>query len=283
MPELPEVETVVRQLRDGLVGASVRRVEALRPEPVTRRSGAGLSRLEGGRFVRLSRRGKLLVLETDNGVGCVVSLGMTGHLELAPPDAPARPHTLVRFRLRGVDPVDLRYSDARRFGFLIIVPIDDLHRMPPLSQLGPDALDVETRVLRDRLSRSARPIKAVLLDQTAIAGIGNIYADEILHASGIHPLHPADRVAGRRVAALHEAMGRILREAIACGGSTIRDYRAPGGEPGAFQSRHRVYGRTGEPCGQCGGPIERLVLGGRSTHYCRRCQAPFRGRQRGQK
>ena len=241
----------------------------------------------------------------DEGVGrcvpvesaLVVHLGMTGGLFVVPTDGPVRKHTHLRVRFVG-RPFELRFVDPRRFGGVWLV--DDERRdsgtsnarrdsrtsdpPPParcrrhtrqaaagLRELGPDALTLRVPVLRAVLRRRRR-IKALLLDQQAVSGLGNIYCDEALFAAGIHPLTRASDLNERQVRALAGAIRRTLRASIASGGTTVSDYRDAGGNMGGFQRRLRVYGREGEPCPRCGSSIRRILAAGRSTHLCPRCQ-----------
>lgn len=269
MPELPEVQTVVTRLDEVVRGAEIESVRLLRRD-VVRHGPRDLGRRLRGRTVeRVDRHGKQIVWRLIPDEELRVHLGMTGNLVLAAPDAPLLPHTHVRIRFRGLDP-EVRFRDPRRFGGLWLAGrAAGAGRFS--STLGPDALAVDRATFRRLLDRR-RQIKALLLDQTAIAGLGNIYVDEALHRAGIHPTLPASDLDDRAVGALRNAMRRVLREAIAAGGSSLRDYRGADDEPGWFQVRHRVYGREGEPCRRCRTPIERFVLATRSTHVCPECQ-----------
>jgi formamidopyrimidine-DNA glycosylase len=235
----------------------------------------------------------------DEGVGryvpagsaLVVHLGMTGGLFVVPADGPVRKHTHLRVRFVG-RPFELRFVDPRRFGGVWLVddasPLTDSAAAesvqgkrdshtsgvrPPagLRELGPDALALRVPVLRAILRRRRR-IKALLLDQQAVSGLGNIYCDEALFAAGIHPLTRASDLNERQVRALAGAIRRTLRASIASGGTTVSDYRDAGGNMGGFQRRLRVYGREDEPCPRCGSSIRRILAAGRSTHLCPRCQ-----------
>lgn len=276
MPELPEVHTVATRLDVALRGATVAGVTLLRPDVVRADSRDLAARLRGRTVERVGRHGKQIVWRFAPDLELRVHLGMTGNLVLVPRRAPVEPHTHVRFRFRDRD-VEARFRDPRRFGGLWI-PGGDAGRGRFSAPLGPDALDIAPAGFRRVLDRP-RQVKAVLLDQSAIAGLGNIYVDEALHRAGVHPLRPARDLDPRSVARLHRAVRRVLAEAIAAGGSSVRDYRDADGEEGWFQIRHRVYGREGEPCGRCGGPVARIVVAARSTHLCPACQpAPRRRR-----
>jgi formamidopyrimidine-DNA glycosylase len=272
MPELPEVQTVVDRLGPVVAGCRIARVEVLRSDVVCtgriERNRAGMERadtdLEGlirGKVVeRVRRRAKRIVFDLRDGVGFYVHLGMTGDLEVGGGERAS--HTHVVWHLEGEGGArELRFSDARRFGRIVIRTAESE------DDLGPEPLEMGAGDLAARLAGARRPIKSALMDQGVIAGLGNIYVDESLFAAGIHPLSEAGKLDGARVAELMRAIRRILRAAIKARGSTLRDYR--GGE---YQGRHRVYGREGEGCRRCRGRIERVVLGGRSTHFCPECQ-----------
>ena len=261
MPELPEVETIARMLAPRLIGRRIRRVEIR-----SRRVLAGDARrlkLLRGRFVReVSRRAKFLLLHLDRGV-VAIHLGMTGHLRW---NGRAGPHTravLVFDRGR------LLFDDPRQFGRL-----EAGEEGPPrrLEKLGPEAQAITPAELARRLAGRRAPIKALLMDQRILAGLGNIYSDEALFRAGIHPKTPGGRLSWDRLERLVRAIRRVLAEAIVAGGSSISDYVNADGEPGWFQFRHRVYRRTGQPCLRCGAPIRRIVIAQRGTHYCPRCQ-----------
>ena len=268
MPELPEVETVVRTLRPALLGKTIRAVELLRNDilfPV----GTDLPALLGGRtVVSIDRRGKKILIRVDSGQCLCVHLGMTGRLTIEPGDAPVRKHTHLRLDLGSAE---LRFCDPRRFGGIWWLGCDD----SPANGLGPEPLTLRPAQLARTLARTRRAIKTALLDQSLIAGLGNIYADESLFLAGIHPLTPANRLTPEQIRGLSRAIKLTLRRAIRHGGSTLRDYVDVNGQSGRYQNRHRAYARTGLPCSRCRTPIERIVLSGRSTHFCPTCQAPF--------
>ena len=275
MPELPEVETVVRTLGPRLVGRSIVRLVHVRPD-VLQPAGADLGALVCGKALeRVQRRGKRILIRLQAGATLYIHLGMTGQLTVESPDAPLKPHTHLVLDLSD-DAGQLRFRDPRRFGGVWHLPAGD----PGDQGIGPEPLSMRVSQLASGLSRTSRCIKVALLDQRLVAGIGNIYADESLHLAGVHPLTPADRLNEVQVRRLCDAIKRVLRRAIRHRGSSLRDYVDADGAAGAFQKLHRVYDREGEPCSSCRGPIERIVLGGRSTHFCPRCQRPPRLRAR---
>jgi formamidopyrimidine-DNA glycosylase len=285
MPELPEVETVAASLRSRALGRRLEEVWCSRAR-LRARSAVDLRALRAhavGRTVeRVRRRGKYLVCELSGGGALLFHLGMSGHLHIAAADEPRPRHTHVAFRLgpkrsdrRHRAPVEeLRFVDPRRFGLCRALAAGALSSTRELVRLGPEPLEPGFTVtaLAAALRGSRREVKTLLLDQTRVAGIGNIYAAEALFLAGIHPETPAGRLARVRVARLHLALREVLREAIANGGTTLRDFADPEGRPGAHRVRLRVYNRDGQPCVECGARIRLIVQAQRSTCYCPRCQ-----------
>jgi formamidopyrimidine-DNA glycosylase len=292
MPELPEVETIARGLA-AIRGAKVRRVRIARDDYVRWARPAPEGTLRGRTIVGVTRHGKRLALDLRPAGSLLLHLGMSGQVTLAGRAEPVPPHTHLRVELAGER--ELRVRDPRRFGGVWIDPDRGAgDAAAPLAvaapsgrngarpgALGPDALAIGRAELAALLARP-RQLKALLLDQRAIAGLGNIYCDEALWAARLHPLTRAADLRPDEVAELHRQLRRLLRAAIRHGGSTLRDYRNSDGGEGGFQRRHRVYGREGEPCPRCGTAIRRLPAAGRSTHVCPRCQRrkPRRRRRR---
>ena len=271
MPELPEVETVVRDLRGPLVGCRLGTVRVSRKRLRRRWSPAWTGLLLGRTVTAIERRGKWILIDLG-GPWLLAHLGMSGQLRLMPAEAPRQPHTHVVFALDD-GRIELRFCDPRRFGSVsYFADRAELDAFLAPARLGPEPFALDPAGWRQRLAGTARSLKAVLLDQTVVAGVGNIYADEVLYEARLHPALPARQLAPRQADALRRAIARVLTHAIACGGSTIRDYVGGSGLPGTYQERHRAYGRTGQPCGRCDTPIERIVLAGRSTHFCPACQ-----------
>jgi formamidopyrimidine-DNA glycosylase len=267
MPELPEVETVVRTLAPRLAGRRITRLVHLRPD-VLQPAGADLAALVTGQSVqRIQRRGKRILIRLETNATLYIHLGMTGQLTIEPPDAPLKPHTHLVLDLSD-NAGQLRFRDPRRFGGVWHLPAGDAGDQG----IGPEPLAMRASQLARGLSRTSRSIKLALLDQALVAGIGNIYADESLHLAGVHPLTPSNQLSDEQTKALCRSIKRILRRAIRHRGSSLRDYVDADGLAGGFQRLHRVYDRAGEPCRTCDRPIERIVLGGRSTHFCPRCQ-----------
>ncbi|GAB4518519.1 MAG: bifunctional DNA-formamidopyrimidine glycosylase/DNA-(apurinic or apyrimidinic site) lyase [Anaerolineae bacterium] len=269
MPELPEVETIARHLRPVLVDRSVVSVEVLWPRSIAKPTPDRFGReLTGARFDGVGRRGKYLILALADGRALLVHLRMTGRLLFYPEGGQLTSHTRVVIGLDGG--ASLHFVDQRKFGRLWLTHEPD----SVLGRLGPEPLDPDftpDELARRLLSRRT-PIKAVLLDQRCVAGIGNIYADESLFLAGIDPRRPAWTLSHEEVAALHGAIRRVLSQAIGLRGSTLRDYRLPTDEQGDFQTKFHVFRRVGEPCPRCGRPIERVRIAQRSTHYCPSCQ-----------
>ena len=286
MPELPEVETVRRGLAPALDGARLARVETRRPDLRFPFPDDFVQRLTGARVENLRRRAKYLLAPLDRGDTLVMHLGMTGRFDVddgsgavRPADyyyaAPADPkHVHVVFETEGGARV--AYSDPRRFGFMGLVPTDALDRHPWFAGMGPEPLgpDFDADRLAAAFAGRTQSPKTLLLDQKVVAGLGNIYVCEALHRAGISPRRPAGAVDRARIERLADAVRAVLEEAIAAGGSTLRDYAGADGVLGYFQHRFRVYGREGEACATacCGGTVERLVQAGRSTFFCPVCQ-----------
>ena len=261
MPELPEVQTVVSQLAAALPGATVASVRLHRPD-VVHAGRAWLTRhVAGHAITAISRVGKRIILHVAGGE-IVIHLGMSGRLTMEQGDAPLALHTHLCIRL--VDRSDeLRFRDPRRFGGVWCRASKSEGNGEFLSTLGPDALSIRVPVLRQVLSRR-RQIKAILMDQRLISGLGNIYCDEALHRAAIHPLTPADALSQKQINRLACSIRSTLRAAIKAGGSSFRDYRSADGQPGWFQISHCVYGREGESCRACGATIVRSLIAGRS-------------------
>ncbi len=271
MPELPEVQTIVTTLQP-LVGRRVGTVRVLRGD-IVRSEAVDFGTFAKGRKIRAIRRhAKRIIFDLGDERRIQFHLGMTGQLIVCKRSHPLEKHTHLRIGIAGTKD-ELRFRDVRRFGGVWL-----LNGNPAISRntrglgpLGPDALEITLREFR-RLLRGNRQIKALLLDQTAIGGLGNIYVDESLYKAQVHPLTRAAELGGEKVKKLHGAMRRTLHAAIRAGGSTISDYRTPNGERGWFQTRHQVYGREGQPCRRCKAPIERIQAAGRSSHVCPNCQ-----------
>jgi formamidopyrimidine-DNA glycosylase len=285
MPELPEVETVRRGLQPVLEGARLERVEARRPDLRFPLPQGFVQRLTGAVIGPLGRRAKYLLAPLDRGDTLVMHLGMSGRFEIEGADR-TRPgdfrlaarttdkHAHVLFQTGAG--VRVTYFDARRFGYMDLIATDALETHPWFAGLGPEPLGpgFDAAHLAAAFEGRIQNVKATLLDQRIVAGLGNIYVCEALHRARISPSTPAGRLSNRRIEALVAAVKAVLEEAIAAGGSTLRDYARADGELGYFQHAFRAYGREGEPCPTpgCRGVIKRIVQGGRSTFYCPVCQ-----------
>jgi formamidopyrimidine-DNA glycosylase len=282
MPELPEVETVRRGLQPHLEGARLARVEQNRADlrfPLPERFA---DRLTGARVEGLERRAKYLRARLDTGETLVAHLGMTGRF-LVGTDQPGRfvhgagddpKHTHIVLHTEAG--AAIAFNDARRFGYMDLIPTDALDRHPWFAGLGPEPLgpDFSADTLADGFAGRRQNVKASLLDQRIVAGLGNIYVCEALHRAGINPETPAGEVRRPKLKRLAGAIVEVLEAAIAAGGSTLRDYRNAEGSLGYFQHAFQVYGREDDPClnGRCRGVVRRLVQGGRSTFFCAVCQ-----------
>ncbi len=279
MPELPEVETVCRGLRPVLEGRRLRRVEQRRPDlrfPLPERF---VERLVGQRLTRIERRAKFILAQLEGGETLICHLGMSGRMLLVDdPALPPEKHDHVV--LETEDGRQVRFNDARRFGFMDLWPTEGLAQHPMLAPLGPEPLSnaFNGPALAEALAGRLSPIKAALLDQRVVAGLGNIYVSEALFFAGLSPKRLAATVQGRRAERLARAVREVLTRAIAAGGSSLRDYVQTSGELGYFQHAWAVYGREGEACPGCDcdrartGGIRRLVQSNRSTFYCPRRQ-----------
>jgi len=270
VPELPEVETTCRGIAPYLVGRCVAKVvvrERRLRWPVPRGLGRALA---GVPVTSLSRRAKYIVAATPRG-SLIVHLGMSGSLRVLTRPAPPLAHDHVDLVLDSG--VTIRYHDPRRFGCVLWTADDPLDH-PLLAGLGPEPLsdDFDGGYLY-RLSRGrSMPVKSFIMDGRVVAGVGNIYASEALSTAGIHPLRGAGRIGPARYERLATAVRATLERAIEVGGTTLRDYVNPAGEPGYFEQTLRVYGRAGQPCRACAAPVRQVVIGQRATFYCPRCQ-----------
>jgi formamidopyrimidine-DNA glycosylase len=272
VPELPEVETVVRDLRPLLAGARLTAVTRAGRKALRRPWSAGWSaRLLGRRIEGVGRRGKWIILDVEGAGHLVVHLGMTGQLTVVGAAEPRVAHTHLVFGLEGGR--ELRFRDIRRFGSAtLLAGREALEAFFAARGLGPEPFDLPAAYWRQRLAATRRCLKAVLLDQGVVAGVGNIYADESLFRARLHPARPACDLDAAAADRLRRAVAAVLCRAIDRRGSSIRDYVGGSGLRGGFQEEFQVYGRTGEPCPRCGTPIACTRLAGRSSHFCPRCQ-----------
>jgi len=271
MPELPEVETVRRQLAPRVEGRTLARLEIADPRWSAPLAPAAVqAATEGREIVRLGRRGKYLVLELADEVFLLMHLRMTGTLLYDPP--PGTPYHRVTLRLS--DGHELRFCDPRRFGTGELAVGHEALDAFFAARLGLEPLSPQftADALRDLARGRRAPVKAFLLDQTKVAGVGNIYADEALFRARIHPLRPAGALKRAQIGALRDAVVASLEAGLRAGGATIDDFRHADGAAGGFQDEFLVHLRAGEPCVACGAEVTKLVVGGRGTYVCERCQ-----------
>jgi formamidopyrimidine-DNA glycosylase len=281
MPELPEVETVARGLRREVVGRKILTVTLGKTDFID--DPAELEkRLPGRKILAVERYGKLLLLrlspdddsaEAHAEAALLVHLGMTGILLPQPTSEPQRKHTHVVLQLD--DLRELRYVDPRRFGRMAYLSGEILRA--ELHRFGADPLEAGLQEFARRIRQRRARIKALLLDQSVLRGVGNIYADESLWKAKIHPAHWGAQLSAEQLQRLHKALQEILNRAIALRGSSISDFLDAEGMPGEYQQHHRVYGREGKACSRCKAPIQRVIIAGRSSYYCPNCQKAPRG------
>ena len=273
MPELPEVETVKRTLNKLIAGKTIEHVEVRLARIIQKPEDPELfaAWLAGRTFQKVERRGKFLRLCLDELV-LVSHLRMEGRYGVYQADEPVEKHTHVIFRLQ--DGLELRYKDVRQFGTMHLFLPGEEWEHPPLNKLGMEPLDEQFtwQALRDVLQHRKGKIKSLLLNQSLIAGIGNIYADEALYAARLHPERSADSLTTPEWKRLHEAIVKTLQDSVAKGGSSIKSYVNGQGEMGMFQQELQAYGREHEPCLRCGRTLRKIIVGGRGTHYCSNCQ-----------
>jgi len=276
VPELPEVETTRRSLAPVLTNAVLVRAELRHPRTGRRnaRPSDVADRLRGRRVIDMRRHGKFIMTHMEGDLTWVIHLGMSGRMEIARPDELEKPHThFVVVTDRG-DAV--RFVDPRTFGFVAVLTPDEL-AMSSFSDLGPDALDAlpSSRQLADRMVGRVVAIKTLLLDQRVLAGLGNIYADEVLSRAKIHPARQSGSLTFDEIKAVRKHIRPVLEAGLKHGGTSLDDlaYLIPDGRTGDYLRLLRVYGRDGEPCRICGTTIDKVVLGGRSSHFCPQCQS----------
>lgn len=271
MPELPEVETIVRGLArkmTGLIfsGGTIRPGKLIEATPE-----AMLNTLRGKKVLSIGRRGKHILFHLTDQWILVIHLGMTGKLQFLPHPNRQEKHTHAIFEFQN-HPWELHFIDPRKFGRIRFLRVSCKEHLEGHLRLGPEALEISSEALIHRIRKKRKRIKALLLDQHFLAGLGNIYIDEILHAAGIHPLKIACTLSRKALLLLHGQMRRILKRAIQSKGTSVRNYRDEAGSPGKFQKKLKVYGREGKPCRSCRSLILRKVIAGRSTFFCPCCQ-----------
>jgi formamidopyrimidine-DNA glycosylase len=273
MPELPEVETIKNTLQQFVVNKQIHKVAVLWPNIIKRPDDIEQFKtmLKGQTFRDLGRKGKFILFYLDDYV-LVSHLRMEGKYGVTPSANPVNKHTHVIFSFTDGD--ELRYTDVRKFGTMHLFQKGEEFNHPPLNKLGPDPFEDHFTFdyFYKKIKRTDRFIKIVLLDQTIVSGLGNIYVDEILFKAGVHPLSRASRLTKKEIRSIYEDCIEIIDAAVKLGGTTIRSYVNSQGEMGMFQQELFAYGQEGEPCQNCGQPILKMKVGGRGTHVCTACQ-----------
>ncbi|WP_203642760.1 bifunctional DNA-formamidopyrimidine glycosylase/DNA-(apurinic or apyrimidinic site) lyase [Levilactobacillus andaensis] len=273
MPELPEVETVRRGLNRLVAGATIDHVEVFYPKMVTPDRDEFTAELIGRQIERIDRRGKYLLFRFSGDLTMVSHLRMEGKYDVQPEGSSVTKHTHVVFHLK--DDRELRYTDTRKFGRMQLVPTgQEAEAMPSLAKMGPEPTE-ETLTLaymQTIFGKSHKVVKPFLLDQSRIAGLGNIYADEVLWLSKINPLTPANELTEAQLETLRQSIIEEMALAIQGHGTTVHSFSTAFGEAGQFQNHLHVYGREGEPCERCGTEIEKIKVAQRGTHFCPKCQ-----------
>ncbi|NPA48643.1 MAG: DNA-formamidopyrimidine glycosylase [Thermodesulfobacteria bacterium] len=269
MPELPEVETIKRTLSKHLPSRQIKGCEIRLPKLVLPAPEEFSRTVVGQKVLELERRGKFLLLHLSGNLSLLCHFRLTGQLIYLPDGQEEPPHTHLRFIL---DQGNLLYADLRQFGKLELLKREEISRHPSLLKLGPEPWELTPETFCQLLQRSHRQLKALLLDQSVIAGLGNIYVDESLFRAGLHPTRKASSLSPEEAVKLHHIICEVLKEAIATGGSSVRNYVDGEGKSGTFQERHLVYGRRGQPCPRCKTPIAYTTVASRGTHFCPVCQ-----------
>ncbi|MBA4394633.1 MAG: DNA-formamidopyrimidine glycosylase [Desulfobacca sp.] len=271
MPELPEVETIVRRLRLSLIHQKIHKVQVLTPKILRLPPSIFVQTLTGAIIREIKRKGKLILMDLEPVGTLVIHLKMTGQVLLEPSSTPFDRHTHVIFFFSSSD-LQMRYRDIRKFGFFDFIPRLLSEKPLYISQLGPDPFETSPKEFLQIIRSKKKTIKSLLLDQSVISGLGNIYVDESLFQARLHPQTKADVLSRGQINNLFKIIKKILSMAIQMQGSTLKDYRRPDGTSGGFQNYHQVYGRTGHPCPACQSPIVKIRVGSRGTHYCAFCQ-----------
>jgi formamidopyrimidine-DNA glycosylase len=271
MPELPEVETIVKGLQKTVVGRKIKSINVIFPGIVKQETEKFRKNAEKTKIVKVRRRGKYILIDLSNGKTILAHLGMTGNFLLVKSSSPwnKHDHLIIRFY---ENHKELRYNDQRKFGKLKSFPTCKEKNVSELEKLGPESLNISASDFINLFQKRKGRIKSALLNQQIIAGLGNIYADESLFEAKIHPAQRIDKLSPQRLKRLHQAIQKILRKAIKAGGSSIENYYNVNGEIGSFQLQHKVYGREGLPCKKCGTKIKRIKINQRSSYFCPKCQ-----------
>jgi len=271
MPELPEVETIVRGLERTVQGKIIESIVVNSPKIQNSNSPGWIEILSGKKILGIKRRGKNILIGLTDNLILWIHLKMTGHLYYLPKADPTNKHDLMILYFQN-DPNTLRFNDYRRFGNIRVIKAEDMATIKGLAELGPEPLEISRQDFVKLFHHSSRMIKPALLDQTFLAGIGNIYADESLYLAGIHPRKRTDTISSEKSGRLHYAIRKILNNAIDKMGTSVDSFAGVDGEPGGYQTYLKVYGREGLPCKRCGAKIRRERIGSRSAHFCPKCQ-----------
>ncbi len=271
MPELPEVEIVVRGLRKVISGKTISFVNCFSPKIQEDNYRGWLDDLKGSSIKSIGRRGKNILIDLSGNGTLWVHLKMTGHFYYLPEDNPVDKHDLIIFELKN-DRNNLRFNDYRRFGRVRLFPTNDVMLQKGLIDLGPEPLEITVSDFISLSKKSSRMIKPALLDQTFLAGLGNIYADESLYSARIHPRKLTNRISKKKLIKLHSVIQEMLKKAIRLMGTSVDSFAGVNGKTGRYQKYLLAYGREKEKCQRCGGKIKREKIGSRSAHFCPRCQ-----------
>lgn len=271
MPELPEAETIVRSLSTKITGLRIKSYYLLDPGLLKENSLIPLESLTDKKIIKVRRRGKMIFIDLEGDLTLAFHLKMTGRLIWKSAENISDKHTRLIIKFHRTEN-ELHFQDMRKFGFIYLFSTSKELETPWISSLGPEPLKIKYAAFSNLFRSRKRPVKCLLLDQKFLAGIGNIYADEILFRAKIHPKQKSCSLSERDKKKLWRSMRRVLFEAVELRGSSVRNYIDSNGERGAFQDFHRVYGREGLPCLECGTKIRRIRLGGRSSFFCPQCQ-----------
>ncbi|KPL03127.1 MAG: hypothetical protein AMJ90_04000 [candidate division Zixibacteria bacterium SM23_73_2] len=270
MPELPEVQTIVDALKKSIIGKKIKSVDIDCSRVFSQSKVSFKKGLKGKKIKNIKRRGKFLIIDLTENQTLLIHLGMTGGIFFSNKNQSHKKHDhlIIKFS----DKTQIRYHDPRKFGKVIKVTSSNINKIPEITKLGPEPLEISQSEFVDIFENKKGRIKTTLLNQRVLAGLGNIYSDEALFDAKIHPLTKTDRLKEKKLLQLHSSIQKILKNAIKAGGSSIDDYLNIDGEMGLFQFQHKVYGREGEPCKVCGAKIKRIRISQRSSFYCPRCQ-----------
>jgi len=271
MPELPEVEIVARGLRKVLLEKAISSVNCYSPKIQKDNYPGWMDDLKGSRIMSIRRRGKNILIDLSKNRNLWVHLKMTGRFYYRSGTNPTDKHDLMIFEFKN-DKFNLRFNDYRRFGRVRLLPTDTIMLQKGLSDLGPEPLEISLSDFIDLFRKSSRMIKPALLDQTFLAGLGNIYADESLYSARIHPRRLTNRISKKKLVQLHSIIRKMLKRAIGLMGTSVDSFAGVNGKTGRYQKYLLAYGREGEKCRRCGGKIRREKIGSRSAHFCPRCQ-----------